>query len=458
LTSSGIHYSHEYFFDVKKQLLDKQRRGEHNGIRYVTSIENDNLEISKIYLNFGIQIRHLRNLPPLSFGVSDKEIGLTIEKLEAGKKVQRLLISNEPVYVRQFASIFQDIWSNGIDAKHRIKQLEEGVEANIEVIQNPDKTKEIYLNIVRSAEKEILLIFPTASSVLRQEKIRIIKSLVETARNKNIQIRILMPTVNFTQRAIEDLKQLQLLQREKHHHQGNIPSRSINIRYLQQLSDPKATIVIVDRKVSLVIELRNDSKSTFDEAIGLSTYSSSKAGVLSYVSIFENLWIQTELYERLKLHDKMQKEFINMAAHELRTPVQPILGLAEVVLSKEGDETQRELLEVLLRNARRLNRLIDNILDTTRIENQSLNLHKERFGINEIMLDVLAEYEDKDNVNDNINNNDNVKIIFEPKDNFLVEADKGRLMQVVSNLMTNAIKFTPKGTITAIIKEEVEHN
>jgi signal transduction histidine kinase len=154
----------------------------------------------------------------------------------------------------------------------------------------------------------------------------------------------------------------------------------------------------------------------------------------------------------------MQEEFINMAAHELRTPVQPILGLAEVVLSKEEDETQRELLEVLLRNARRLNRLIDNILDTTRIENQSLNLHKERFGINEIMLDVLAEYEEKDNVNDNINNNGNVKIIFEPKDNFLVEADKGRLMQVVSNLMTNAIKFTPKGTITAIIKEEVEHN
>jgi signal transduction histidine kinase len=103
---------------------------------------------------------------------------------------------------------------------------------------------------------------------------------------------------------------------------------------LQQLSDTKATILIADRKVSLVIELRDDSKSSFYEAIGLSTYSSSKAGVLSYVSIFENLWIQTELYEKLKVHDKMQKDFINIAAHELRTPIQPILGLTEAVLCR----------------------------------------------------------------------------------------------------------------------------
>ncbi|HEU4822132.1 MAG TPA: ATP-binding protein [Nitrososphaeraceae archaeon] len=445
LASGGIHYSHEYFFDIKKKLLDKQRRGEHCGIRYVTNMENENLHITKKYLDYGIQIRHMKNLPPLSFGVSDKEIAFTIEKMESGKKVQSLLISNEPMYVRHFASIFEEIWSNGIDAKQRIKQIEEGVEANIEVIQNQNKTKELYLSIIRSAKKEILLIFPTTNSVIRQEKIGIIKCLAEAARNRNIEVRILMPELAFNLSAIEDLKRLQ-------QHQGN-PSKSLNVRYLQQLSDPKATILMADRKVSLVIELRDDFKSTFDEAIGLSTYSSSKAGVLSYVSIFENLWIQTELYERLKVHDKMQKEFINMAAHELRTPVQPILGLTEIVLSKAKDETQQELLEVILRNAKRLNRLIENILDTTRIENQSLNLHKETFGINEIMLNVLAEYEDKDD-----KSNGNVKIIFRPKDNFFVEADKGRLMQVVSNLMNNAIKFTSKGTITALIKKEEEDN
>jgi hypothetical protein len=77
----------------------------------------------------------------------------------------------------------------------------------------------------------------------------------------------------------------------------------------------------------------------------LSTYSNSKAGVLSYVAIFEKLWKQSELYEQLmkaheqlKIHDKMQKEFIDVAAHELRTPpIQPIIGLSEVVLRNTKD-------------------------------------------------------------------------------------------------------------------------
>jgi signal transduction histidine kinase len=222
---------------------------------------------------------------------------------------------------------------------------------------------------------------------------------------------------------------------------------------MQQLSDTKATLLIADRKASLVIEIRDDSKSRFYEAIGLSTYSNSKPGVLSFVSIFENLWIQTELYEQLKVHDKMQKDFINIAAHELRTPIQPILGLSEAVLSKSKDETQKELLEVVVRNAKRLTTLIENILDVTRIENQSLSLRKERLNINGIILNILEEYEGRDN-----KKKDNVKIVFTPKDDFFVEADKGRVMQVISNLMNNAIKFTLKGTITVTTKKKEENN
>jgi signal transduction histidine kinase len=101
----------------------------------------------------------------------------------------------------------------------------------------------------------------------------------------------------------------------------------------------------------LVMELRDDSKLTFIEAIGLSTYSNSKAGVLSYVAIFENLWKQSHLYEQLKRQDKIQKEFINIAAHELRTPIQPILGLSENLLYHAKDIEQAKLLEVISRNA-----------------------------------------------------------------------------------------------------------
>jgi signal transduction histidine kinase len=443
LTSGGLQYSHKYFFDIKRKLLDKKRRGEHEGIRYLTSIDSSNLQICKLYLEHGIQIKHVRNLPGISFGVSDKEMAVTIEKMEGGKRVQSLLISNEPMYVRHFSSLFEEIWSNGIDAKYRIEQIEQGIDADIEVIQNPHRTKELYLNTIRSSEKEILIIFPSTNAFIRQEKIGIFKSLAKATMNRKIRIRILMPEVNFGDHAIEELKQLP----------KDNPNMSLDIRYLQQPSDTKATILIADRKFSLVMELRDDSKSTFYDAIGLSTYSSSKAGVLSYVSIFENLWIQTELYEQLKVHDKMQKEFINMAAHELRTPIQPILGLTEVALSKTEDETQRELLEIVVRNAKRLKRLVENILDITRIENQSLKLQKERVNINEIILSIVAEYEGQNNNN---NRNGDIKIVFSPKDDFLVEADKGRLMQVVSNLLNNAIKFTHEGIITVTIKKKEE--
>jgi hypothetical protein len=94
LTSGGLQYSHNYFFDIKKKLLDKQKRGEHEGIRYITNIDNGNLYISKLYLEYGIQIRHIKNLPPMSFSVSDKDIAVTIEKMEGGRRVQSLLISN----------------------------------------------------------------------------------------------------------------------------------------------------------------------------------------------------------------------------------------------------------------------------------------------------------------------------------------------------------------------------
>ena len=127
LPSGGMQYSHKYFFDIKKKLIEKQRRGEHEGIRYVTNVDTENIQLVETYLESGIQIRHLRNLPPMSFGVSDKEIALTIEKMEGGKSIQSLLISNEPPYVKHLSFTFEELWRNGIDASDRIRNIEEGV-------------------------------------------------------------------------------------------------------------------------------------------------------------------------------------------------------------------------------------------------------------------------------------------------------------------------------------------
>ena len=95
---------------------------------------------------------------------------------------------------------------------------------------------------------------------------------------------------------------------------------------------------------------------------------------------------------RLKTNDKMQKEFINIASHELRTPIQPILGLSQILQHDISSNTkQQEFLDALVRNAKRLQRLTENILDITRIESHSLQLNKERFSLNEKIRNVIND-------------------------------------------------------------------
>ena len=109
---------------------------------------------------------------------------------------------------------------------------------------------------------------------------------------------------------------------------GKIHSLCLNttFRSTAEHNVTTVTILVVDRKASLVLEKVDDSKENFVEAIGLSTYSTSEPTIMSYLSIFENFWNQLELYEKLKEHDKMQKEFINIASHEFKTPTQSILA------------------------------------------------------------------------------------------------------------------------------------
>jgi signal transduction histidine kinase len=159
-----------------------------------------------------------------------------------------------------------------------------------------------------------------------------------------------------------------------------------------------------------------------------------------------------ESNEQLKVHDKMQKEFINVAAHELRTPVQPILGLSDVLLSKKGNiEQYKDLLDAIKRNAKRLHHLTEDILDITKIESQSLQLRKQRINLNEVILGVIAEYASQ------IKKAKNVNLSFISKDDdIFVEAERIRLSQVFDNILSNAIKFTQEGNITIAIQRNGE--
>ncbi len=162
-------------------------------------------------------------------------------------------------------------------------------------------------------------------------------------------------------------------------------------------------------------------------------------------------------YEKLKEADRAQKEFINVAAHELRTPIQPVLGLSDILHSKIKDSKQRELLEIITRNAKRLQRLSEDILDVTRIESQSLILNKEIFNLNDVITNAIQDHK-----NEIEKTNGNLKLLYETNDdednNIFVEADRIRLSQVISNLIRNAIKFTKEGVILVSVRKDNNNN
>ncbi|HKI08749.1 MAG TPA: hypothetical protein VKA09_10165, partial [Nitrososphaeraceae archaeon] len=134
-TAGGMQFAYNYLLN---ELEDRHKKGEHKGIRYISTINGDNLELAKKLIDYGVQLKHVNNLPPLSFGVSDKEMGATIENLEDRDTVRSLLVSNEPLYIKHFASIFEELWRNGIDALDRIRDIEGGIDlADIEIIPNP---------------------------------------------------------------------------------------------------------------------------------------------------------------------------------------------------------------------------------------------------------------------------------------------------------------------------------
>jgi signal transduction histidine kinase len=162
----------------------------------------------------------------------------------------------------------------------------------------------------------------------------------------------------------------------------------------------------------------------------------------------------------LERNNKLQKEFINIAAHELRTPIQPILGLSEIVVKENKDKELDKYLEVILRNAKRLRKLTENILDVTRIESKMLKLNKEPVRLHNLLLSVVNDYRTQIIKE---NRTTQVRLLYQPhingnSANMIVEADMSRLIQVISNLLNNALKFSRKegGIIEVTLSEHAE--
>jgi two-component system, OmpR family, sensor histidine kinase VicK len=162
-----------------------------------------------------------------------------------------------------------------------------------------------------------------------------------------------------------------------------------------------------------------------------------------------------ELYEQLKIHDKMQKEFIDIAAHELRTPIQPILSLSGVLRSTTKDTSQYELLDAIIRNAKRLRQLTEDVLDVAGIESKLLTLRKNHFDLKKLILNTIADYTTQI-IKEGKDNKVKMELATKEGEDYNVYGDRERITQVISNLLNNAIKFSEEGTI--IVKIEKSKN
>lgn len=474
----GLELGYRRFSDVGKHILARYRKGKHKGIKLLAASINKNTADSvKVILDQGIQVRETKNMPPMNFTVSDKEVHATIDKMEGKEMAQSVLVSDEPVYVNHFRYIFEELWKNAVDAKTRIESIEKGIDfGDIEVIPNASRAAKLYLDLVRNAQEEIMIMFPTPNAFLRQYKIGAVQLAKKSAQQRNVKVRILMPKYESTEQPVQILTNEEEEKQEqgKEHSFSDIFSDdvrgNIEVRNIEQvLLDTHATVLIVDRKYSLVMEIRDDSKMSFNGAIGLSTYSNSRASVLSYLSLLENLWLETELHEQikesntrlqlaneqLKVHDKMQRDFINIAAHELRTPIQPILGLSQILRTKTKDTLFTESLDIIIRNSARLQRLTEDILDIQKVESHTLHLNKEKLNLNELVSQLVAEYK-KQIVEEQEKNSIKILTEIDMSNPVVVYADKNRLVQVIHNLIDNSVKFTKEGTIVITVKRKRE--
>ena len=419
--------------------------------RFITDITKDNIQYCKELMQIS-ELRHLDGIKG-NFAISEKAY-VASAMLQEASLLQQVIYSNVRAILDQQQYVFETLWSKAIPADQKIRGIEDGLDlGRTDIIQSPRMILDLLTNMIKSAKTEILLMLPTINAFIRENQIGVIELLKKSATENNVNVRIITPSNDVVEKILKDTGSALAVSDERPENQkkgkGFEVQRS-NIQF-KETAVTTVTTLVVDRKESLAIEKTDDSKLDFIEAIGLTTYSNSEPTVISYVSIFEGLWKQGELLNQLEAHDKMQREFINIASHEMKTPTQAILGTSGLL--KYYPERKDELMEIIQRNAKRLQTLINNILDVTRIESQTLMLNTERFDMRELVSSVIEDYNDraKDSNIQIINKNDN------SNNPIFVQVDRDRIVQVLSNLLSNAIKFTNQGEISINLVEKIQN-
>jgi two-component system sensor histidine kinase VicK len=408
---------------LRKAFEDAKRRGVK--LMYVTEITKDNLTYCKQLMKMTDELRHLDGIKG-NFYISESGYLAPATLHEKGKPASQIIYSNVNEIIEHQKYVFDSFWNRAIPAEQRIREIEEGLAPEFyEVINDHDKATQTLVELAKSVKKEALLFLPNDKSLVRVERLGLIDYVVK-ASQRGATVKIICPLSEVNAEIV-----------------SRISERAPEIQVINGNNSPYG-MYIADGEKFIRAELRNPDAEEFSESIGFMVHSNRKTSVDSFKSIFELLWNERTLNEELKKAYKMQKEFINIASHELRTPTQAILGMSGLL--QYYPEKKDELIEVIQRNAKRLQTLTDSILDVTRIESQTFQLDKGRFNIYNLLSDVIKDFTERIK-----SDNKNIKLVYDQKYTNLppviVEADRGRITQVLSNILNNALKFTNEGQI-----------
>lgn len=411
------------YIEILRYLKEKNIR-----IRYITEISEQNLQFCKLLMNIISEFRHLDGIKG-AFGVTDEEF-LATATLQEIKPVSHAIYSNAKQLVEVQRHIFETLWNRSIPAERKLKEIEQGSEPEFfEVINDPQRSAEIITNLVGTINNEVLVLLPLSKSLVRLYKLGVLNQLSNSAK-RGIKVNIICPIDSQSDAIVQFLK---------------ADNSNINV-----LNGPEGSVglVVVDNSKFFISEVHEETAIEFSKTLGYGLYSNSESVIQSIRLFFELLWKSDELNEKLKDHERVQTEFINIASHEIKTPIQSILTYSELLRSEP--EKNESYLDAIQRNALRLKFLSNNLLDMTKIQSKTLVIRKDKFDLSDSILSIIEDFRNQIKGNQT---NPLVDITFSGHERVIVEADKERIMQVISNLLHNALKFTNEGMITIILKK-----
>ena len=403
---------------LKEAFLDAKRRGVK--LFYITEITRDNLSYCKQLITMVDELRHLDGIKG-NFYISETGYLAPATFHEKGKPASQIIYSNVKELIEHQRYVFDTFWDKAISAEQRIREIEEEREPDFyEVITDNEKASQILIDLAKAVKKEALFLLPNDKDMLRLDRIGLIDYTIKASQN-GATVKIICPMSEANAKVVK-----------------RISERAPQIQVLNGNISPYG-MYIVDNERFLRAELRQPEAKKFSEAIGLVVYSNRRITVDSFKSIFELLWKEHESVEEVKRAYRMQKEFINIASHEMKTPTQAILGYTGLL--RQHPEKRDQMIQGISRNALRLQRLTNDILDVTRIESQTLNLNKEQFNLKYLITGIVEDYRRQIQ-----ENKSNVRLLYDIKrhkknSSLTIDADRGRITQVLSNLLNNAIKF-----------------